>query len=220
MNPNSPKGIEVEKLECNASKGYLLFKRVFDVVFCILVGIVISPLLIILALCVKIDSKGTVLFRHKRVGKHGEFIYLYKFRTMVSDANDLDKYFTEEQKKEYLENFKLDDDPRITKMGKFLRKTSLDELPQLLNIINGDMSLIGPRPITELELYRYEDKLPVFLSVTPGLTGWWACQGRSKLTYAERVVLELYYAENCSFKLDVKCFFKTIVSVLLGDGAV
>lgn len=211
---------EVEKIPCKASKTYLFFKRIFDIIFAVLAGLILLPLLLVIAICVKIDSKGTVLYRHRRIGKHGKYIYLYKFRTMFSDSDNLEKYFNDEQMAEYLENFKVEDDPRITKLGKFLRKTSLDELPQILNIIAGDMSLIGPRPVLEDELLRYEERLPIFLSVTPGMTGWWACHGRSKLTYAERIELELYYAEHCNILLDIKCFFKTVIGVLKGDGAI
>lgn len=138
---------------------------------------------------------------------------------MVSDANNFDKYFTKEQMEEFQKNYKLDHDPRITKIGKLLRVLSLDELPQLLNIIKGDMALIGPRPVVFKELEYFKDKKDVVLSVLPGLTGWWACNGRSCTTYDERVKLEAYYAENISFKLDVKCFFKTIKVVIERKGA-
>ncbi len=219
MNKEVKQGIDIEPTPCKISPAYLAFKRIFDIVFSVLVFIVCIPIFLIIIICIKIDNPGPALFRHKRVGKDGKFIYLFKFRTMVNDAWNFEKYFTPEQMEEFNINFKLDDDPRITKIGNFLRKTSLDELPQLFNIISGDMSLIGPRPVTESELEKFGDKLSLFLSVTPGLTGWWACHGRSCLSYAERVVLETYYAENCSLALDIKCFFKTIICVLKGSGA-
>lgn len=127
--------------------------------------------------------------------------------------------FNEEQKREWQENFKLENDPRITKVGKFLRKTSLDELPQIVNIIKGDLSIIGPRPIVDEELEKYGENKEKFLSITPGLTGYWQANGRSNTTYEERMQMELYYIDNQSLLLDIKIFFKTIVSVLKKEGA-
>ena len=121
--------------------------------------------------------------------------------------------------KEWNENFKLHNDPRVTKIGKFLRKTSLDELPQLINIMNGDMSIVGPRPIIDGEIDKYGKMKSKFLSVTPGLTGWWACNGRSQTNYANRIRLEMYYVNHQSIGLDIKIIFKTIISVIKRDGA-
>ena len=166
----------------------------------------------------KTGSKGTVFFKHKRIGKSGKEMYIYKFRTMVENAEDLIKQFTPEQMEEFKTNFKLENDPRITKIGKFLRKTSLDELPQLLNIIKGDLSIIGPRPVVTEELQKYGVNMENFLSVTPGLTGYWAANGRSTTTYEQRMEMELYYVDNISFKLDLKIFFKTILSVIKRRG--
>ena len=138
---------------------------------------------------------------------------------MVPNAEELIKKFTPEQMKEFKENFKLENDPRITKVGKWLRKTSLDELPQLINILRGELSIIGPRPVIEKELEKYGNNKEKFLSVTPGLTGYWAANGRSDTTYEQRMQMELYYVDNISFKLDLKVFFKTIISVLKKEGA-
>ena len=138
---------------------------------------------------------------------------------MVENAEDLIQSFTPEQMKEYKENYKLTDDPRITKTGKFLRKTSLDELPQLINIIKGELSIIGPRPVVQEELEKYGANAEKFLSVTPGLTGYWAANGRSCTTYEERMDMELYYVDNLSLKLDLKVFFKTIEAVIKREGA-
>ena len=149
----------------------------------------------------------------------GKIIKLYKFRSMVINAEELIKSFTPEQMREYKENYKLTNDPRITKVGKFLRKTSLDELPQLINIINGDLSIIGPRPVVADELEKYGVNKDKFLSVTPGLTGYWAANGRSNTTYEQRMEMELYYIDNLSLKMDIKVFFKTILSVLKKEGA-
>ena len=202
-----------------SKKVYIKIKRVIDVILASVALILLSPLFAIIAIAIKIDSKGPVFFAHKRIGKNGKIIKLYKFRSMVINAEDLIKSFTPEQMREYKENYKLTNDPRITKVGKFLRKTSLDELPQLINIINGDLSIIGPRPVVADELEKYGVNKDKFLSVTPGLTGYWAANGRSNTTYEQRMEMELYYIDNLSLKMDIKVFFKTILSVLKKEGA-
>ena len=202
-----------------SKKVYIKIKRVIDVILASVALILLSPLFAIIAIAIKIDSKGPVFFAHKRIGKNGKIIKLYKFRSMVINAEELIKSFTPEQMREYKENYKLTNDPRITKVGKFLRKTSLDELPQLINIINGDLSIIGPRPVVADELEKYGVNKDKFLSVTPGLTGYWAANGRSNTTYEQRMEMELYYIDNLSLKMDIKVFFKTILSVLKKEGA-
>ena len=203
-----------------SKKVYIKIKRVIDVILASVALILLSPLFAIIAIAIKIDSKGPVFFAHKRIGKNGKIIKLYKFRSMVINAEELIKSFTPEQMKEYKENYKLTNDPRITKVGKFLRKTSLDELPQLINIINGDLSIIGPRPVVADELEKYGVNKDKFLSVTPGLTGYWAANGRSNTTYEQRMEMELYYIDNLSLKMDIKVFFKTILSVVKKEGAI
>lgn len=203
-----------------SKKVYIKIKRVIDVIFASIALILLSPVFAIIAIAIKIDSKGPVFFAHKRIGKNGNIIKLYKFRSMVINAEELIKSFTPEQMREYKENYKLTNDPRITKVGKFLRKTSLDELPQLINIINGDLSIIGPRPVVADELEKYGVNKDKFLSVTPGLTGYWAANGRSNTTYEQRMEMELYYIDNLSLKMDIKVFFKTILSVLKKEGAI
>lgn len=202
-----------------SKKVYIKIKRVIDVILASVALILLSPLFAIIAIAIKIDSKGPVFFAHKRIGKNGKIIKLYKFRSMVINAEELIKSFAPEQMREYKENYKLTNDPRITKVGKFLRKTSLDELPQLINIINGDLSIIGPRPVVADELEKYGVNKDKFLSVTPGLTGYWAANGRSNTTYEQRMEMELYYIDNLSLKMDIKVFFKTILSVLKKEGA-
>ena len=202
-----------------SKKVYIKIKRVIDVILASVALIFLSPLFAIIAIAIKIDSKGPVFFAHKRIGKNGKIIKLYKFRSMVINAEELIKSFTPEQMREYKENYKLTNDSRITKVGKFLRKTSLDELPQLINIINGDLSIIGPRPVVADELEKYGVNKDKFLSVTPGLTGYWAANGRSNTTYEQRMEMELYYIDNLSLKMDIKVFFKTILSVLKKEGA-
>ena len=152
---------------------YKIVKRGMDIFIASISLVLLLPLFLIITIAIKLDSKGKVIFKHKRIGKDGKEIYIYKFRTMVENAQDLIKSFTPEQKKEFRENFKLENDPRITKVGNFLRKNSLDELPQLINILKGDLALIGPRPVINDELEKYSTNKSKFLSVTPGLTGYW-----------------------------------------------
>lgn len=198
---------------------YRIVKRILSILCSVISIIVLSPLFIIISLVVKISSKGSVFFIHERIGFQGKKFKLIKFRTMVDNAEDMIAAFTPEQKKEWEENFKLKDDPRITKIGKFLRKTSLDELPQLINILKGDMSFVGPRPIVEDELSWYGDNKEKLLSVKPGLTGWWAVNGRSDVPYPERCDLELYYVDHFSFGLDLKIIVKTFGAIIKKDGA-
>ena len=198
---------------------YHLVKRIIDVVLSLFGLVLISPFVVIIAILIKIDSKGPVFFKHHRIGKNGKPFSMYKFRTMKDGAEAMINDFTPEQVEEWNENFKLKDDPRITRIGKFLRKTSLDELPQLINILRGDMSIVGPRPIIEVELEEYGNDKDEFLSIRPGLTGWWASNGRSEISYPERCSYELYYVRNESFWLDVKVMFLSVFSVFLHKGA-
>lgn len=199
--------------------GYFFIKRAFDFISAFLLLILISPIFLIIAIAIKVDSKGPVFFKHMRVGKNGKPLPTYKFRTMVTNAEELLKKLTPEQKKEYEENFKLENDPRITKVGNILRKTSLDELPQLLNIIIGNMSVVGPRPVVRKELEKFGDQVDKLLSVTPGLTGYWQANGRSNTTYEERVAMELYYVDHYSIWLDIKIIFQTVGAVIRKEGA-
>lgn len=198
---------------------YFIVKRIFDVILSFLALIVLWPVFLILSLLIKLDSEGPVIYKHKRLGKNGSEFYLYKFRTMVTNSEKVFKNFTPEQKREYEMFFKLENDPRITRVGNFLRKTSLDELPQLINILKGDMSIIGPRPVVLKEIEKFDTQKDKYLSILPGITGWWACNGRSDTTYEDRIKLEMYYINNVSFKLDIQCFFKTIIAVLKKSGA-
>ena len=198
---------------------YRVIKRILNLL-CSFVGvIVLSPFFLIISLLIKVTSKGPVFFVHERVGLNGKKFKLIKFRTMVNNAEEMIASFSPEQKKEWEENYKLKDDPRITKIGKFLRRTSLDELPQLINILKGDMSIVGPRPVVDEELNWYGDKKDKLLSVKPGLTGWWAVNGRSNVPYPEICELELYFVDLISFALDVKIILKTLGAIIKKDGA-
>ena len=201
---------------------YLTIKRIFDII-CALIGIL---LLIPIALTVYISyilsgDFHCIIYTHNRIGKNGKVFKLYKFRSMVYNADEVLKELLKDPKyqAEWKENHKLDNDPRITKMGRILRKTSLDEMPQFINVLLGDMSLIGPRPLIKGELDAHNGNHKIYESMRPGITGWWACNGRSATTYKKRLELEYYYINNCSILLDIKCIFKTIGAVIQKSGA-
>ena len=200
-------------------KVYNLVKRIFDIVMALFALLILLPVFIIIAILIKSDDGGPIFYKHKRVGKNGKSIYVYKFRSMAVNADEIFSHFTEEQIKEFEKYYKLENDPRITRIGDFLRKTSLDELPQFLNILKGDMSFVGPRPVVSKELNKFGDSQDLLLSIKPGLTGWWACSGRSDTSYEQRVDLEIYYVNNYCAKLDFLCLVKTIGAVIEGKGA-
>ena len=205
----------------NKKKFYFFVKRVLDILLSLMALIICSPLFLLCPILIKIDSKGPIFYKHKRIGKGGKTIYLYKFRSMYKDADERFKELIKDPKikKEWEENYKLDKDPRITRVGKILRITSIDEVPQIFNILKGDMSIVGPRPLVEGEIEKYGKNKDKFLSVTPGLTGWWACNGRSCKNYKDRMKLELYYVDHMSLWLDIKTIFKTVGTVIRGHGA-
>ena len=199
---------------------YLFVKRVTDILGALIGLILLSPIFLIVAIAIKLDSKGPIIFGHTRKGLGGKDIKVYKFRTMYENSKEIFDNFTEEQKQEFYKNFKLDNDPRITKIGNFLRKSSIDELPQLINILNGSMSIVGPRPIVEKEIALYGEYAPKLFSVVPGLTGYWQANGRSDTTYQERIKMDMYYIDNRSLGLDLKIIFKTFSSVIKSEGAI
>jgi lipopolysaccharide/colanic/teichoic acid biosynthesis glycosyltransferase len=192
-----------------------------DVSLSALALIILLPVLLIVSLAIKLDSKGPVFFVQERAGKHGVLFKMYKFRSMSIMTELLEDLLTDEQLMQYYTEFKIDNDPRVTRIGRFIRKTSIDELPQILNIIRGDMSIIGPRPVIKPELRNYDAYADEFLSVKPGLTGYWQAYARSDVGYehGKRQEMELHYVRNRSFIFDVKIFLKTIVSVIIGRGA-
>lgn len=203
---------------------YLFVKRFFDIVGSIIGIAILIPVTVAvwIARIVLKENDGPLFYEQLRYGKNGKMFRLYKFRSMCMNADEkLEKYLkeNEEARKEFEETQKLDNDPRITKLGAFLRKTSLDELPQMINILFGQMSFIGPRPVIKKEIERYGKNKNKFLSAKPGLTGYWQVNGRSNTTYKERMELELYYVDHQSLWLDAKIFFKTFKAVLLHEGA-
>jgi len=200
---------------------YIYFKRLFDIIIGLIGVIILIPLVFVLkGIFIILGDGGDLLYFQKRVGKDGRLFKIYKFRTMVEDADEKlkDLLKVDQYRREWEENQKLEDDPRITKVGKFLRKTSLDELPQIINVLRGDMSLVGPRPLVEGELEAHGGA-NLYWKVKPGITGWWASHGRSNLNYNERLDMEYYYIKNLSLKLDIICILKTIKGVLTSEGA-
>ncbi len=200
---------------------YECIKRIFDLVVSLVAVIVLSPILLVIALAIRLEDRGPILYRAQRVGRGGKPITVYKFRSMRMNADRLEDMLTPEELEEYKKNFKLEHDPRITKVGAFLRKTSLDELPQLFNILSGTLSLVGPRPVLQEETELYGDKRNVLLSCKPGLTGLWQVSGRSNVTYenGRRQALELQYVSQRSLWLDIKILFWTVGAVVRMDGA-
>lgn len=199
-----------------------IIKRILDLGIVIFGGVIAFPIIMIIFALVAFDTRGDPFYRQLRIGKWGKKFHAYKFRTMVKNADIVLMDYLErdpELKKEWSENFKLKNDPRVTRIGKFLRKYSLDELPQLINVIRGEMSLVGPRPIVDSEMHYYGDVLGPYTWVRPGITGLWQVSGRSDTTYAERVHLDEYYIRNWSIWLDIIVLVKTISVVLKREGA-
>ena len=205
-----------------ARKSNRIMKRIFDIVATVCGGILILPILAIVAILIYLDSPGPIVFGHKRVGQGGKEFPCYKFRSMVPNAQEaLEVYLKENPaaREEWERDFKLKDDPRVTRIGKFLRKTSLDELPQLWNVLVGDMSLVGPRPIVRDEIVKYGDYINDFYLVPPGITGVWQVSGRSDTTYEERVLMDSWYVHNWSVWIDIVYLLKTVLAVVKSKGA-
>ena len=203
-------------------KGNLFLKRLLDISIILFFSPIWLPVMIILAFLTKITSRGPIFYGHKRVGKNGKVLKCWKFRSMFSNSQEmLEQILATDpvRREEWEKDRKFIDDPRVTKFGKFLRKTSLDELPQLFNVLTGEMSLIGPRPVTEPELVKYGKYKDYVLSVSPGLSGMWQVSGRSDTGYEERISFDSYYIQNWSIWLDIWILIKTVWVVVKGKGA-
>jgi exopolysaccharide biosynthesis polyprenyl glycosylphosphotransferase len=212
-------GVPVIGLKAASIRGAnLIVKRIMDVVLGSLMLLIVSPLMIISALAIKVDSPGPVIFRQKRVGAHGQEFVAFKFRSMREGADE-----EKEQLLEFNEMngplFKMRADPRTTRLGRFLRRSSLDELPQVFNVLRGEMSLVGPRPHTSAEVAQYQNWQRQVLEAPPGLTGLAQVSGRSQLSFDEQCLLDIYYIENWSPALDLKILLRTVPKVLSGQGA-
>jgi exopolysaccharide production protein ExoY len=200
----------------------MTLKRTVDILLALSGIILLAPLLIICFAVTALTSPGPALFRHRRVGFNGKHFDCFKFRTMVTDAPERLRRLLESDPSaaaEWATNRKLRNDPRITAIGNILRKSSLDELPQLFNVLKGDMSIVGPRPVTDEELERYASSVNAYLSCRPGITGLWQVSGRSTTTYNKRVACDTFYARNWSMALDVKIIAVTIPALLVSDNA-
>lgn len=204
-------------------KKYLYFgvKRLFDILIALIGCLFLLPIILIVKISYLLHKDfDSIFFRQKRIGKNGKEFNLYKFRSMVPNADEVLKELLKDPKykEEWDLNQKFEHDPRITSMGNILRKTSLDELPQFINILIGDMSLIGPRPLVPGELDSHNGNHELYESVRPGISGWWAANGRSATTYERRLELEYYYVQRCGLILDIRCVFRTIKAVIYKTG--
>lgn len=199
---------------------YCFFKRCLDLLLSLFAMPAYLIIYALVAAAVKFTDGGPVLYKSVRIGKDGKPFYMYKFRTMRMSADKLEDFLSYEELEKYKKEYKLENDPRVTGIGKILRKTSADELPQILNVIKNDMSLIGPRPVLYEETLLYGKDRETLLSVKPGLTGYWQAYARNDVGYTDgrRQAMELYYIENRSLKFDTRIFFATIRRVLSGKG--
>lgn len=207
--------------ERELSLGHAIAKRLGDIIFSTLGIIFTLPITIITAIAIKLEDGGPILYTSYRVGQFGKQFKMYKFRSMKVNADKLEDTLTSEELEEYRAEYKIRNDKRVTRVGRFIRKYSIDELPQLFNILKGELSFIGPRPVLDEETRLYGDKRELLLSVRPGLTGYWQAYGRNNVTYesGERQAMELYYIENFSWWFNVKIFFRTIKAVITAEGA-
>lgn len=206
------------QIQQGVGTAYFVIKRSFDISLSLTLLAIFSPIFALIALIVRLDSPGPVLFKRRVIGKYGKSFDMYKFRSMVCNAEEILKQ-NKELRKIYCRNFKLDDDPRVTKIGKFLRKSSLDELPQLINVFLGNMTFVGPRPIHSDEIEIYGPAIEDFQTVTPGITGLWQAYGRSETSYECRVKMDMLYIEKRCILLDLWIILRTIPAVLLKRGA-
>jgi lipopolysaccharide/colanic/teichoic acid biosynthesis glycosyltransferase len=197
---------------------YFVSKRIIDVTLSLLGIVVFMPVLLVIALCIKLDDGGEILHFRQIIGQNGRRFFALKFRTMIRDADDYLAKHPELMRK-YQQNMKLIYDPRVTRVGKFLRKTSLDELPQLFNVLAGQMSLVGPRIIHPSELVRYERCGQKLISVKPGITGLWQISGRQHISYDERVLLDMRYIDTRSLIVDLAILVKTLKVFIVHTGA-
>ena len=205
--------ISVNQIKPSGTLGYRFIKRLFDFVFSLLMSILLFIPITVVCAFISVETPGSPMYTQERVGKGGKTIKIFKRRSMVADAGDVQKYLTPEQLHQWQVERKVDDDPRITKVGQFIRKCSIDEMPQFLNVLKGDLSVIGPRPITRTELdqhFTVEEKAEL-LSVQPGITGLWQATDRNEATFESglRQKIELRYVRNRCFAMDFKCFTGT-----------
>ncbi len=196
---------------------YFLFKNLLDFIFAFIFLILGSPLFILISLLIKLSSRGPIFFKQKRIGKNRKTFKCLKFRTMFPESEDMLQNLLSRNKKlriQYQKDFKLKNDPRITPIGKFLRKSSLDEIPQFINVLKGEMSIVGPRPIVKKEVLKYGKSFKKAFSLRPGITGLWQVSGRNNLSYKKRIELDLIYAKDVSLVMDLRIIIRTIGVIL------
>lgn len=213
--------LENEQAKVDKRSIYHFFKRITDILISMTALVGLSPVIVILSILIFLQDGHSPFYKQVRIGQYGKPFGMFKFRSMVYNADKILEGNPQLYQK-YVDNgFKLPegDDPRITKVGAFIRKTSLDEIPQFVNVIIGEMSLVGPRPIVKKEMFEYGDKISEFLSVKPGALGLWQASGRANIEYPERCDIELEYIRNASYWYDVKVFFACCISILKRDGA-
>jgi len=205
-------------------KPYILAKRVIDIIGALLGSVLLLPTILLIAIAkIILKDKGPIIYAQDRIGKNGKVFKMYKFRSMVVNADEiLEKYLAENEsaREEYKINKKLKQDPRVTKIGKFIRETSIDELPQFINVLKGEMSLVGPRPYLLREKKDIGDYYPYIVAVNPGITGYWQVSGRNRVTFKKRLELDKEYYEKRSLKLDFKILLKTALKVFDKEGAI
>lgn len=202
---------------------YKAVKRMMDVVGAIIGMLILIPLTIGIAIAkIILKDKGPIIYTQNRIGKDGKIFKMYKFRSMVVGADEiLEEYLAqnEEAREEYKINKKLKDDPRVTKIGKFIRKTSIDEFPQFINVLKGEMSIVGPRPYLPREIEDMENYYPYIVALKPGVTGFWQVSGRNDVTFKDRLEMDMEYYYKHSLKLDIKIMLRTVLKVLKAEGA-
>ena len=210
-NPRKPQGLSLKALDGDVAK------RLFDIVFSLLILIVFFPVYVILAILIALSSPGPIFYVQQRIGQDFQPFNCIKFRTMVSNADEMLETMMAESpqmRQEFSDNFKLKRDPRITKIGYFLRLTSLDEFPQFWNVLKGDMSVVGPRPLVPEELYKYGRRINTVLKIKPGITGLWQVSGRNDIPYPKRIQIDVYYATSHNWLLDLWIIIKTVGIVI------
>ena len=216
--PIASKTVKSVALKISQLKSSDVVKRLFDIVFSLSVLVLCAPIYLVLAVAIACTSSGSIFYIQERVGRHHRHFGCIKFRTMIPDADRLLHEMmaaSEDVRQEFSENFKLKEDPRITRIGKFLRTTNLDEFPQFINVLKGEMSVVGPRPLVPEEIERYGTQIDRVLTIRPGITGLWQVSGRNDIPYAQRIRIDVSYVKRRNFWLDLRIVFKTILLTVI-----
>lgn len=218
INTSNSKQIKMSKKSKADSLSYVAIKRVIDIAGSLVGIVLLSPIFLTTAAAIAIEDNGPIIYKQKRIGKDEKIFWMYKFRSMYKNADKIHNALKEEYQSEEI-SFKLKDDPRITRVGKIIRRLSIDELPQLINILKGEMSIVGPRPLPDYEYEDIKGKYTERYKVPQGLTCYWQVSGRSNIDFEKRMEMDKQYAKDANLLLDIKLILKTIWTVLCGDGA-